>query len=62
MNRKDLLFLSIFTLLTVIAWIIFDAYHAATTSTITTVEEKLMEPLNPHFNQELITRLREKNF
>lgn len=61
MSNKDLLFLSIFTFLTVVAWIISDAYHAAVTSTVTTVEKKLMEPLKPSFDWEVIAQLKEKD-
>ena len=46
MQNKDLLTISIFTLITVISWIVFDVYHAAATSTITEVQQQLMTPLN----------------
>lgn len=48
---KDLLYISIFSLITVLAWIIFDVYHAAVTSTITEVQQKLILPLNPKFDE-----------
>ena len=60
MSSRDFLILSIFTFLTVAAWIIAEAYHAAVTSTITSVEEKLMKPLEPSFDQKVITQVREK--
>lgn len=60
MSSRDFLILSIFTFLTVGAWIIAEAYHAAVTSTITTVEEKLMKPFEPSFDQKVITQVREK--
>jgi len=60
MSNKDLLILSILTFITVIAWVVFDVYHAATTSTITLVQKELIEPLTPNFNQELILRLKER--
>ncbi|MEK7166280.1 MAG: hypothetical protein AAB874_05735 [Patescibacteria group bacterium] len=46
-QNKDLLFISIFTMITVMAWIVFDVYHAAVTSTITEVQARLIAPLSP---------------
>lgn len=60
MSNKDLLILSILTFITVLAWIIFDVYHAATTSTITPLQKELIKPLKPTFNQEVILRLKER--
>lgn len=61
MSNKDLLLLSIITFITVVAWIVSDAYHASVISTVTAVEKKLMEPLNPTFDKEVIARLKEKH-
>lgn len=61
MSNRDLLILSILTFITVVAWIIFDVYHAATTSTITPFQKELMNPLEPTFDQETILRLRKRN-
>lgn len=58
MSNKQVLYLSIFTLLTVVAWIVFDLFHATTTSTITPIQEKLIAPLNPTFETEIISRLK----
>lgn len=58
MSSKDWLFLSILTFLTVMAWIVADTYHAATTSTLTPVQKNLIEPLKPTFDQELILKLK----
>lgn len=60
MNRpnKDLLVVAIFTLITVMAWIVFDVYHAAVTSTITQVQEQLITPLDPEFDQQAINGLK----
>lgn len=57
MNKKDLLILAIITLLTVISWIIYDVYHAATTSTITKVEEDLTAPLDPHIDTDTVLKI-----
>lgn len=48
---KDLLYVSIFSLITVLAWIVFDVYHAAVTSTITDIQQQLILPLNPKFDE-----------
>ncbi|MBI4999484.1 hypothetical protein HZB97_01790 [Candidatus Gottesmanbacteria bacterium] len=58
MSSKQTLFLSVFTFLTVFAWIAFDVYHAATTSTITSVQQQLIKPLEPRFDKEVILRLK----
>lgn len=61
MNSRDFLILSILTFITVVAWIVSDAYHASVTSTVTAVEKKLMEPLKPTFDQQVIKVLKEKD-
>lgn len=58
MSNKDLLILSILTFITVLAWIAFDVYHAATTSTITPLQKELIEPLSPSFDQEVILKIK----
>lgn len=58
MSSRQTLFLSIFTFLTVLAWIAFDVYHAATTSTITPVQQELIKPLEPKFDREVILELK----
>ncbi|MBL7159795.1 hypothetical protein ISS85_04920 [Candidatus Microgenomates bacterium] len=60
MSNRDLLFLSILTFVTVIAWIAFDVYHTAMTSTITPLQKELIKPLTPIFDQEIIIKLRER--
>lgn len=58
MNNKDMLVISIFTLITILAWIVFDVYHAAVTSTITEVQQQLMTPLNPKLNTQALKNVR----
>ena len=60
-QNKDLLVISIFTLITVMAWIVFDVYHTAVTSTITEVQQKLMTPLDPKINLSTIQQLKNEN-
>lgn len=62
MSGKELLILSILTLFTVLSWIVYDIYHTATTSTITPVQEELMEPLTPTFNHETIVKIIDDDF
>ena len=57
MSGKDILILSILTLLTVLSWITYDVYHAATTSTITKVQEEKMIPLTPTFDTDTIMKI-----
>lgn len=57
MNGKELLILAILTLVTVVAWIGFDIYHSATTSTITPVQKELMKPLTPTFDHDTIVKI-----
>jgi hypothetical protein len=58
MSNRQILFLSFCTFVTVLVWIASDIYHAATTSTVTAVQEKLMTPLNPKLDTEVIARLK----
>lgn len=56
--NKDLLYISVFTVITVLAWIVFDVYHTAVTSTLTDVQERLMSPLSPKLNETALTNIR----
>ncbi|MFH0863563.1 MAG: hypothetical protein V1858_00530 [Candidatus Gottesmanbacteria bacterium] len=58
MSSKQILFLSIFTFLTVLAWIIFDVYHTITASTISPIQQDLIRPLDPKFDNQLILELK----
>ena len=57
MSGKEVLILSIITLSTVISWIVYDVYHAATRSTVSAVQQTLMKPLTPQFDHETIVRI-----
>ncbi|MCL5095909.1 MAG: hypothetical protein M1575_04285 [Patescibacteria group bacterium] len=61
MSSKQILFLSIFTFLTVLAWIGFDVYHAVTTSTISPIQRELIKPLDPKFDTAIISKLKEES-
>ena len=57
-TNRDIIILSLFSLITIIAWIVFDVYHAATTSQITPVQQELMIPVNPVFDASVIKELK----
>jgi len=56
-SNKDTLIISLLTVITVMAWIAFDVYHAAATSTLTEVDKALIQPLNPDVDKELINQI-----
>lgn len=58
MSSKQILFLSIFTFFTIVAWIVFDIHHVLTTSTVSPVREKLIKPLEPKFDHQVILELK----
>lgn len=60
MNSKELLYFSIVTFLVVLAWIAFDVYHALTTSTITPIQQKTIEPLTAQFDHQTILEVLER--
>lgn len=45
------------TLLTVIAWIVFDVYHAYQISTIKPLDQKLMKPLDSKLETDVFLKL-----
>ena len=56
---KEALTLSIMTVVTVVLWIAFDVYHAATKATKTKVTAEQLAPLDSRLNKETITNLKE---
>lgn len=56
---KQTLFLSIATLLTIVSWVSFETYRAATQTTINPATQKQMAPLSPQIDRELIDDLKE---
>ena len=59
-KSQDMLIISIFTLITVIVWIVFEVHHAAVISHITDVQQKLMTPLNPQINPRVLEQIRSR--
>jgi hypothetical protein len=61
MPQKDWLILSIFTFLITVVWITLEIFHTYTASTVSGVDEKLMQPLTPSFDHQTIIKLVEEN-
>ena len=55
---KDILILTIITLITVLTWVGFEVWLAATKTTITKVTQEQLAPLNPNVPQEIIESLK----
>ncbi len=60
MNRKEFFVLTLITFFTVIAWIIFDLYHAKLTSTISVNQKRQIVPLTPTFDNDIIKKLKNR--
>lgn len=58
--NKDLITLIAVTLLTVIAWIAFEAYHSKTNVYVLDEVAEFTEPLNPELDTNFIESLKEK--
>lgn len=56
---KDIFILSLLTFITVVAWVLFDIHHANTTNTIKPPIKKLLKPLSPNLDVDLIRELKE---
>ena len=59
-KNRDILVLSILTLITVLTWIAFDVYKALTKTTIPKVLEEQMRPLEPRIDRAKIEKLKER--
>lgn len=55
---KDALILSIMTLITILTWVSFDVYRAATETTITKATQEQMKSLNPEIKRFVIDSLK----
>jgi len=54
---KDALIFSIMTLITVLSWVGFEVYRAATRTTIPKITQEQMAPLDPKIKKEIIEQL-----
>jgi hypothetical protein len=57
-RSKDILALTILTFITILAWIGFEAYHTAATSTIPERLEILVQPLSPELPTDVVQILK----
>lgn len=57
---RNILIISITTMITVFVWIGFEVYHAYTATTIPTVVRELIQPLNPNIDTAVIEDIKEK--
>ena len=57
-RSKDIFILSLLTFITVVAWVVFDIYHASTMETIKPLTKELLEPLPPSLDIDLIGELK----
>ncbi len=60
MKDKDVLFLSIATLITALAWVVFDAYHAYTTSTISKELDEIALPITPIIDTNTVQEVKKR--
>lgn len=60
MGRRDTLLLSMFTLITSLAWIVFDVYHASIDTTIAPDVEEQLIPITPKFDRVLLDKIRKR--
>ena len=59
---RDLLILSILTVITVFTWIGFEVYRALTKTEIPVVLQRQIEPLNPVIQREVIENLKSRKY
>ncbi len=60
MKDKDVLFISVATLITALAWMVFDAYHAYTTYTISQELTEIALPITPKIDLTIIADLKKR--
>lgn len=60
MKQNDLLYIVISIFVLSLAWIGFSVYHARVNSTITETQNIQVVPIEPHFNKEIISKLKER--
>ncbi|MBI2018029.1 hypothetical protein HYS92_03175 [Candidatus Daviesbacteria bacterium] len=50
MNRKEFLLITVATLITVVAWVVFDIIHKRADVKLPANVQNVIEPINPDFN------------
>lgn len=59
-NDHDILLISIFTCITVFAWICFELIQTSKTSTIPEATQKLLVPLNANIDTKILTDIQNR--
>lgn len=54
MTRKEWLIAIIFTLITIVAWVVFDIIHARSQVEVPTEVQHLIEPINPNLDTSVL--------
>ena len=60
MKRKDIIFLLVPIFILVVAWVIFNIYHNAATSTISGTLKTNILPIAPNFDTKTVQSLKER--
>ena len=60
MKQKDIITLLIPAFILVVVWIIFSIYHGSVTSTIPAAVNIQISPINPTFNMDTISKLKQR--
>lgn len=50
MNRKEFLLVAIVTLITIIAWVVFDIIHKSSSVSLSPNVQENIKPIDPNFN------------
>ena len=61
-QHQDIFIIAILSLLTTLAWIGFNAYHSFISKKETTIDKKILKPLNPNIDLKIIEQLQKKEF
>ena len=61
-QHQDIFIIAILSLLTTLAWIGFNAYHSFINKRETTIDKKILQPINPNINLKIVEQLQEKEF
>ncbi len=61
-QHQDIFVIAILSLLTVLAWIGFNAYHSYIDKKETTIDKKILQPINPNIDLKIVEELQKKEF
>lgn len=61
-RQRDIIILLISVFIVTLAWIGFDLYHNAVTSTISTTLQQDIQPIDPDFDTQVIQTLKQRQF